>query len=113
MGIQKILEKISWSTRRWNVKFQLFNIYLHDGDSTWGFNVGSLLVDYHLYCLLSFEFRLPNKTNVKKFVVDHWDFLYLRHPLWNGFIELEEKRIWVGLTRFETAKYKILSKLFR
>jgi len=111
--IQKTLEKISWLTRRWNFKFQFLTIYLHDGDSTWGFNLGSFLVDYHLYCFLSFEFRLPNKTNVKKFVVDHWDFLYLRHPLWNGFIELEEKRIWVGLSRFETTKYKILAKLFR
>jgi hypothetical protein len=113
MGIQKYLEKISWLTRRWNIKFQLLTIYIHDHDETWGFNLGSFLVDYHLYCLLSFEFRLPNKTNVQRFVVDHWDFLYLRNSLYNKLEDLEDRKTWSGLSKRENIQHKILSKLFR
>ena len=113
MGIQKYLEKISWLTRRWNIKFQLLNIYVHDHDETWGFNIGSFIIDYHLYSFLSFEFRLPNKTNVKKFVVDHWDFLYLRNFLWNKLEDLEDRKTWVGLSKTENIQHKFLGKLFR
>lgn len=113
MSIQNLLEKISWKTRRWNFKFQLLNLYLHDGDSTWGFNLASFVVNYHLYSLLSLEFRLPNKTNVNRFVVDHWDFFYLRSLLWNILEDLEERKMWVGLTKIEKIKYKFISKLFR
>jgi len=112
MFIQKLLEKISWETRRWNVTFHFLDLYLHDQDGTWGFNLASFKINFHIYCLLSFEFRLPNKTHVKKFVVDHWDFFYLRHFLWNHLEYLEDKKTWVGLGKIENFQYKLLEKIF-
>ena len=30
-----LLQKIAWRTRRWNIKFNLLDIFLHDGDGCW------------------------------------------------------------------------------
>lgn len=34
--MKKILEKIAWKTRKWNTRFNLLELFLHDGDEVWG-----------------------------------------------------------------------------
>ena len=72
-----LLQKIAWRTRRWNIKFNLLDIFLHDGDGCWGFTFFEIVKDFRPYSLLSIEFRLPNGGNVKEFTIDNWDFLFL------------------------------------
>jgi hypothetical protein len=57
---------------------------------------------------------LPNKTYVKRFVVDHWDFLFLRHSLYKKFERLIDKELWTkrGLTKMDRLKMRILRKFF-
>jgi hypothetical protein len=57
---------------------------------------------------------LPNKTYVKRFVVDHWDFLFLRHSLYKEFERLIDKELWTrrGLTKMDRLKMRILRKFF-
>jgi hypothetical protein len=35
--MKRVLEKVSWKTRRVNLKFYLFNLDLHDHNGSWGF----------------------------------------------------------------------------
>ena len=89
-----ILQKISWKTHRWNLKFNLLNIYLRDGDGCWGFSFCEVINKYRPYALLAFEFRLPNGANIKEFTVDNWDLLYLSTPLYDWYSDLSEDILW-------------------
>jgi hypothetical protein len=114
MLTRRILEKISWRTRRWNIKFHLLNLYFHDGDESWGFNFFTFCANFKFYSLLSFEFRLPNKTTVKRFTVDDWDFLFLYNPLWNRCDDLSERKLWGSrLTRWEQFQLSVLDTIFK
>jgi len=114
MRFKTFLEKISWKTRRWNFKFHLLNLYLHDGDESWGFNFFTFNVNFRFYSLLSFEFRLPNKTSVKRFTIDEWDFLFLYYPLWNRYDDFSERKLWgSNLTRWEQFQLDLLGRLFK
>ena len=66
------------------------------------------------YSLLAFFFRLPNKTIVKRFAIDHWDFLYLHRPLYRVYDRLNDRELWnpTSFTIIDTIKLKILDKLF-
>lgn len=114
MRFKTLLEKISWKTRRWNFKFHLFNLYLHDGDESWGFNFFTFNVNFRFYSLLSLEFRLPNKTTVKRFVIDDWDFFFINQPLWKRCEDLSERKLWGSkLTRWEKIQLGILERIFK
>lgn len=114
MRFKTLLEKISWKTRRWNFKFHLLNLYLHDGDESWGFNFFTFCVNFRFYSLLSFEFRLPNKTTVKRFVIDDWDFFFIKRPLWNRYDDLSERKLWGSqLTNWEKFQIRILERIFK
>jgi hypothetical protein len=109
-----LLQKISWKTRRWNLKFNLLDIYLHDGDHCWGFSFCEVIKDHRPYSLFSFEFRLPNGANVKSFTVDNWDFLFVSTPLFKKVSDLDENIMWgYQPTRFEKILIKIGNKLYR
>lgn len=115
MGIvNSILEKISWKTHKWNLSFDLLQIDLHDNQESWGFKLFNFSVNYYDYSLLAFFFRLPNKTTVKKFAIDHWDFLYLYRPLYRVYDRLNDRELWNpnNFTIIDTIKLKILNKLF-
>lgn len=115
MGIvNSILEKISWKTHKLNLSFDLLQIDLHNNQESWGFKLFNFSVNYYDYSLLAFFFRLPNKTTVKGFTVDHWDFLYLYRPLYKVYDRLNDRELWnpKGFTIIHTIKLKILDKLF-
>lgn len=110
----RLLNKIAWKTRGWNFKIQLLNIYLHDGDDAWGFDLLTITKDYYPYSLLSFVFRLPNSAEVSKFTIDEFDLLFLKRPLWNVYDNLSESKLWGGnLTKSQEFKFKVLDKLFK
>jgi len=112
--VNNILEKISWKTRKWNFSFDLLQIDLHDNQSSWGFKLLNFSVNYYDYSLLAFFFRLPNKTMVKRFTIDHWDFLYLHRPLYKVYDKLNDRELWSpnSFTTIDTIKLKILDLLF-
>lgn len=112
--MKKILQKIAWKTRKWNFKIQLLNIYIHDGDSDWGFDLLTITKNYSPHSLLSFVFRLPNGADVKRFTIDEFDLFFLRVPLWKVYDKLSESKLWAGnLTKLQEFKLKVLDKLFR
>lgn len=112
--MKKRLEKLSWKTRRMNIKFYLFNLLLHDHLGGWGFNIFKFSIRFKDYSLLSFEFRLPNKTTVNNFTIDNWDFLFLRNFLFLVYEDLCEKKIWGNdLSLIDRINLSILEKLFR
>ena len=113
--IQKLLERISWKTRRWKIRVNLLDIYLHDHHGTWGFGILNASIGLYEYSLLAFECRLPNKTSVRKFSIDHWDILFLRRPLWKMYDDLSESQLWNprSLSKLDRFKLRLLNRLFK
>jgi len=110
-----LLEKVSWKTRKLNLQFQLFTVYLHDQNGTWGFRFVTFNRKLRDHSLLGLEFRLPNKTTVKYITVDDWDFFFLGYRFWKIYDNLEDQRMWNPreMGRIDTLKLNILSKVFR
>jgi len=112
--MRKVLEKIAWLTRRWNIRVYFGNLYIHDEHDSWGIEILTVAYNHRPHSLISFKFRLPNKTNVKKFVVDEWDFLFLRRPLYLRFDRLSDYKIWGSkLNRIQKIQLYLLEKIFR
>jgi hypothetical protein len=114
MNINTFLEKVSWKLHRVSFKISLLTIGYYGDSSSFNFRVLTILNKLHESSLLSLSFRLPNKTYVKRFVIDHWDFLFLRHSLYKKYESLIDKSLWTvrGLTKTEEFTCKVLSKLF-
>lgn len=114
MNINKFLEKVSWKLHRVSFKVSLFTVGYYGDASAFNFRVFTVLNKLHESSLLSFSFRLPNKTYVKSFVIDHWDFLFLRNYLYKKYERLIDKELWTvrGLTKNENLARRLLSKLF-
>ena len=114
MDINTFLEKVSWKLHRVSFKVSLFTIGYYGDASVFNFRVFTVLNKLQESSLLSFSFRLPNKTYVKRFVVDHWDFLFLRHYLYKKYDSLIDKALWTrdGVTKMDNIKLKVLRKLF-
>ena len=112
--MNRILEKIAWKTRRWNFKYQSFILYLHN-DTTWGFSIAVFTINNREYSMLSIQFRLPNKTNVKVLSLDHWDILFLRNYLFKKWDHLDDSYMWhkEGLTKWEIIQLRFLDKIFK
>ena len=113
--MKKLLQKISWKTRKIRLTITFLKIYLHDQQETWGFNLLGINHDLREYSLLRFEFRLPNRTNIRRFTVDSWDFLYLSRPLWDEYDNLSDHYLWSmnDPEGWDKIKLNILGKLFR
>lgn len=114
MNINTFLEKVSWKLHRVSFKVSLLTIGYYGDASVFNFRVFTVLNKLQESSLLSFSFRLPNKTYVKRFVVDHWDFLFLRHSLYKKYDSLIDKDLWSrnGMTKMDRLKFKVLRKLF-
>lgn len=114
MDINKFLEKVSWKLHRISFKFSLFTIGYYGDSSSFNFRVFTVLNKLKESSLLSFSFRLPNKTYVKRFVIDSWDFMFLRHYLYKKYDSLIDKGLWTrdGMTKMDRIKFKLLRKLF-
>lgn len=112
--MKKVLEKISWKTRKWNILIQLCNIYINDNYHGWGVNIIKINYKLRSYSLFELRFRLPNKTSNPNFKVDDLDFLFLRTPLYKRWEKLDDKWTWSKrtFTRWEKKQLNILDKLF-
>ena len=111
----KILQKIAWLTRKWNLSIRLFDLQLHDGHNSWGFHLLAIRYNHTVYSLLAFECRLPNGAEVKYFVVDHVDILFLRQVLNDWASDLEEDNMWSGrtATRLEKIGIALVGSIFK
>jgi hypothetical protein len=112
--MKRLLERISWATRKWRCEFKLFNLLLHDQHGSWGFKLFTFNITIKEYSLLAFNCRLPNKTNVRQFTVDDWDVLFLHNYLWGEYDDLSDSKLWgVKLSKWEGVKLHFLNKLFK
>lgn len=113
--MNKILRKIEMKTIKWNLKFNLLDIYLHDGDHVWGFSFCEVIKNYTTYSLLSFEFRLPNGAERKVFQITNWDLFYISTPFWKWFDDKSENVLWGGPkpTGIQGILYRIADKIFK
>lgn len=112
--MKKILEKIAWKTRRWNFSFSLLDMAIHDHHEAWGFDFISVYKDFHKYSLLSFWFRLPNKTTVQRFCIDEIDFMFLRRYFHRLHDDLSDRDMWSrNLTPWENFVLSILEKVIK
>jgi len=110
--MKKLLERISWLTRRWNFSFHLFDLYLHDHNETWGFNLFEIRANFKNYSLLRLECRFPNKTTVRRFVIDSWDILFISQFLWKHYQDLDDRQMWSrNLSAWEKIKLIVLQKI--
>lgn len=114
MEVNKFLEKVSWKLHRENFRLVVFSTGYHGGTSSGHFIFLGFVNHYKESSLLSWSFRLPNKTNVTRFVTDSWDFLYLRNYLYGRYESLLDKELWTlnRMTKMDKLKLKVLSKLF-
>jgi len=109
-----LLEKISWQTRKWNLKFNLLDVYIHDGDQCWGFSFCEVIKDYVPYSLLAIEFRLPNGAERTKVQWTNWDILFLSTPLFEWASDLEESMLWgYEPTRLQRTAFNLVNRLFK
>jgi hypothetical protein len=109
--MSSLLEKIAWKTRRWNFEFSLFKlVFKPDGI---GFDLIHFVFLFRKYNFFSLYFRLPNKTTVKKFVVDSWDFLFLYNFLYERWDKLAERALWnkQSLSNWDRIQLRILNKI--
>jgi len=108
-----LLQKIAWNTRKWNLQINILDVYLHDGDACWGFNLLQIRNNYICYCLLALEFRLPNGGNVKQFTIDNFDILFLGTFSRTWIEKINDERLWGHESSIiERIIYKVLSFLF-
>ena len=109
--MNRLLEKIAWKTHRWNFEFSLFKLVYKSNEI--GFDFICFTIAFRKYSLISFHFRLPNKTTVRRFVVDSWDFLYLYNFLFTKWENLHDRALWSrnSLSTWEEIQLKILSKI--
>lgn len=108
-----LLQKISWKTRRWNLKFNLLEVYLHDGDQCWGFSFFEIIKGYRPYSLMSIEFRLPNGAERTHVQLTNWDLLFISTPLLGWVSNLEESMMWGYRPNwFKVMIFNLTSKLF-
>jgi hypothetical protein len=114
MDVNKFLEKVSWKLHRKNFRLVVFSAGYHGGTSSGHFIFLGFVDHYKESSLLSWSFRLPNKTHVSRFITDSWDFLYLRNYLYNRYESLIDKELWTlnRMTKMDRIKLKVLSKLF-
>jgi len=114
MKVNEFLEKVSWKLHRINFKVVLFSAKYDGSNSAVSFAFFSITNRLRTSSLLAWSFRLPNKTNVKRFVLDRWDFLFLRNYLYNKYDSLIDKELWTrkGLTDWERKKLNFYRKLF-
>lgn len=112
--MNKLLQKIQWRIHRVNLKFNLLDLYLHDGDQCIGFSFCEVIKDYRTYSLLAFEFRLPNGAERKRFSITNWDILYLSTPIWSWVSSMDESILW-GYTPSNWSHfwYKTFNKLYK
>jgi hypothetical protein len=109
-----LLEKISWQTRKWNLKFNLLDVYIHDGDQCWGFSFCEVIKDYVPYSLLAIEFRLPNGAERTKIQWTNWDILFLSTPIYDWVGDLEESMLWgYKPTRMQRILFNLANRLFK
>ena len=112
--LNRLLKKLQWKVRKWNIKFSLLDIFLHDGNSVFGFSLFEIIYNYRSYSLLTFEFRLPNGADRKIFQLTHWDFLFLSRYCFVVWERLDDRNMWSGsLSRWNRLKLKFLSKIIR
>lgn len=108
-----LLQKIGWKTRKWNLKFNLLDVYLHDGDGCWGFSFCEIINNYRPYSLLSIEFRLPNGAERTEVQVTNWDILYITTPLYDLAQSMIENMVWgYKPNRFERIYVNICKRVF-
>jgi hypothetical protein len=108
--MKRLLERISWLTRKWNCRFELFSLQF---TSQLGFRLFTIDMNHRDYSLLAFKFRLPNKTNVRYFVIDEWDILFIHNYLWQQYDDLSDSKLWgVQLSWWGNARLYFLNKLF-
>ena len=114
--MSKILKRISWLTRRWNLSVNILSLYLHDGDNSWGFRLFEVKNKFYSYTLLGLDFRLPNGAEVKYFVVDNFDIFFLNRPLTKWATKYDDDKMWSYNnqgTPINELKYKIITTIFK
>ena len=109
-----ILQKIEWKARKWNLKFNLLSIDLHDGDGCWGITIGEVIKDYRPYSLFSFEFRLPNGAERTQLQITNWDLFYISTPIYDWVSKIEEDILWgYEPSMAKGFLYRIANKLYK
>lgn len=109
--MKKLLEKIAWKTRRWNFEFTLFRLMYKSNIIE--IDLCSFSINFGNYSILSIHFRLPNKTDVKRFVIDRWDIFFIYTFLYKKWEQLDDKALWNknSMTFLEEFQLKILDKI--
>jgi hypothetical protein len=108
-----LLQTIAWKTRRWNLQINILDIYLHDSERCWGFNLIQIRNNYVCSCLLAFEFRFPNGADIKRFTIDNFDILFLGAPSRAWMDNLDDARTYGHKsTRAQNILYKFLHFVF-
>jgi hypothetical protein len=105
---------MEWHLRKVNLKVNLFDLYLHDGDDCFGFTLLEFNRDWTPYALLAFEFKLPNGTTRKRLKITNWDLLFIATPAWQFVDHCREQVRWgrIGPTGARRILYNTLTKLF-
>ena len=106
--MKKLMRRLSWETRRWNVTINILKLYLHDNDSSWGFRLFEVVHNFHSYTLLGIDFRFPNGAEVKYFVVDNFDIFFLNRPLNKWANRYSDNKMWGRVYTDESPNIKLI-----
>ena len=106
-----MLKKINWKFRKIHITISPLIIFINNTWEGWGFDL--LNVKYNLSegSLIKMTWTLPNGAD-KNFTFSG-DFLFLRTPLLNELMDIEDSILWGNDTKLDTIKHWILTFIFK
>ena len=111
--LKKILQKISWKSRKIILSIDILTLLLHTNYQEWGIDLFRVNYGFKSYSLFKFTFILPNGADRRR-VTFELDLFFLRQLLFDHYVYLSDRELWSlrGMSEWENIQYKILKKLF-
>lgn len=111
VNINNFLSKISFKTIKWDYSFSLFNIYIRDKNTFWGFSILSFTGSRQKYSFLELIVILPNLSNYKTLVWWSFDLFFLKNWISDQWEKERERLIWSQEYRDKTIFGRFAQKL--
>ena len=106
-----MLKKINWKFRKTHISLTPLTIFVNERWNGWGFDIFNLTHNFWEGSLLKMTWVLPNGAD-KKFTFSG-DFLFLRTPLLNELMDIEDSILWSNATKWDMVKHSILTSIFK
>jgi len=106
----KILQKLSWLTRKLTMEINIIKIMLSNGFEEWGVDFLNIQYGLRSYSLFKLVIRLPNGGSINR-VTYELDLLFLGEWFREKYMDISESLLWNPNT--VTKKEKLLHGMLK